>query len=259
MLLLKPDLWPEISPLLGSLGSSASNDLHGTNGPLGQAGALLERTFEQMNAHANRCVDLWRCVAATLLPVLERENLDAIAQVRGLAERCLDHWPMGMAELPGRADPRHPVNLFLESCDKARRLVEAGRLLNARPPRWDQAGKCYGDLLGLGLDTRDQLRRAATGYYLAAYHKDDAPHVQRQVLAGLEAWVAGRPQGTEQSVREQHVVEAIARCRVAVSAGSPASTAESLRMDGPRESEDCCPNDFEGGGGDPQEEGKPEA
>ena len=114
-------------------------------------------------------------------------------------------------------------------------------------------GRCYGDLLVLGLDTRDQLRRAATGYYLAAYHEEDAPHVQRQVLAGLETWVAGEPQEAGPPVREQDVVQEIARLRAAVSAGQP------MRAHGPAGGEDCCPNDSKGGGRDPQEEGKSEA
>ncbi len=289
-LLLKPDLWPTIAPLFGLSRPSESSDSQGTttdiqlamlaaasrvfektpekpdgpegaggDGPLHRAGALLERVLEQMDSHADRCMELWRCVSATLSPVLEREDLDAIAQVKGLAERCLDHWPMGRAELPGRVDPRHPVNLFLESCEKARRLVEAGQWLNARPPRWDEAGKCYGDLLVLGLDTRSQLRRAVTGHYLALCHEQDAPPVQRQVLAGLEAWVAGKPQEAVQGIREQDVAREIARLRAAVPAARKASIAEPGQMDRSAGGSDCRSNDSKGGGWDPQEESKPDA
>ncbi len=50
---------------------------------------------------------------------------------------------MGVSEAPGRADPRHPVNRFLEVWQKARRLVEAQRLLEAQPPQWDQAEEMF--------------------------------------------------------------------------------------------------------------------
>jgi hypothetical protein len=257
-LVCKPDLWSAIAPLFGLAGPSdgesvagvqtamraaavrlfdATSQPGGDDGSLRRAGALLERVFPQMQGLTDRCLELWRRVAGTLSPVLEREDLDAITQVRDLAQRCLDCWPMAMAELPGRTDPRNPVSLFLESCDKARRLVEAGRRLNARPPQWDEAMSCYGDLFDLGFDTRDQLRRAATGYYLAACHEKDAPHVQRRILACLEAWVAEQPQETVLQVRRKDLMQEVSRWRAAACG---------------------CPNDPTGGGHDPQEEGKSE-
>jgi len=258
-LVCKPDLWLALSPLFGlpcpSGGESTasvqatmrtaavrlfdeSSQQAGNDAPLHRAAGLLTRAFQQMEGRANRCLALWRCVAATLSPALERENLDAMTQIKGLAQRCLDSWPMGIVELPGRVDPRNPVNLFLESCDKARRLVEAARLLNARPPRWDEAAHCYGKLLDLGLDTRGQLSRAATGYYLAIGHEQDAPPVQRRILAGLETWVAERPQEAVSQVRKKDLVEEAAKLRTAA---------------------DDCSNGSKGGGRDPQDKGKSEA
>lgn len=277
----KPDLWPAIAPLFGLFCPSSASDspeaatgiqiaMHaaasrlfdgapqgtdgsqaaGYDGPIRRAGELLERVFRQMEGRANRCLALWESVAATLSPVLEREDPGVIAQVRGLAERCLDCWPTGTAQLPGRVDPRNPVHMFLESCDKARRLIEAGHWLNARPPRWDEAGECYGGLLDLGLDTRDQLRRVMTGYYLAEWHEKDAPYVQRQVLAGLETWVAGVSQETLRQVRRQNVAKEIARLRAAVSIEWPENGSERGTLAG---DSDRCPNDSKGGGRDPQE------
>ncbi|MGE5296281.1 MAG: hypothetical protein ACM3VT_15775, partial [Solirubrobacterales bacterium] len=198
----KPDLWLAASPLFGLFSSPRGNDsaesiamiqtamyaaaarlfdaasqAAGQDGPTRRAGELLEQVFQQMQGRPDRCLRLWRFVAATLSPVLEREDIEAILRARNLAQRCLDSWPMGVTGLPGRVDPRNPVNLFIESCDKARRLVEAGLALNARPPQWDRAGTCYGDLLDLGVDTQEQLKRAVTGYYLAFCRQDDAPHV----------------------------------------------------------------------------------
>jgi len=249
-LAFKPDLWLAVAPLFGLFDPSDDHGLHGTaagaqaalytsasllfdgnspgednlqdggcDGPMRRAGGLLERVLGRMEDPANRCMELWRCVAATLSPVLERENLDAIAQVRNLAERCLDCWPVATAGLAGRADPRNPVRVFLESCEKARRLVEARQALDANPPLWQEAKACYSDLLRLGLDTRGQLRRAATGFYLAAHHEEDAPQTQRHVLTGLEAWVDAAPQERLCQVRERDVVQEIMRLRAEVSAG----------------------------------------
>ncbi len=255
----QPNLWSAVAPLFGVLCPAdgetsagvqaamrsaaarlfdAASEPAGDDGPLGRAGGLLNRAFEQTKNRADRCLGLWRCVADTLSPLLEREDLDAIAQVERVVQRCLDGWPMEIAELPGRVDPRHPANLFLESCDKARRLTEAGRLLNARPARWDEATAAYGGLLELGLDTPGQLRRAATGYYLAACREQDAPHVQRQILAGLEAWLAEKPPEAVPHVRRQDLTHEIERLRT--DAGD-------------------CPNDTKGGGPGPQEQGKSEA
>jgi hypothetical protein len=255
----QPDLWSAVAPLFGVLCPAdgeatmgvqaamraaaarlfdAASEPTRDDGPLGRAGRLLNRAFQQTNGRADRCFALWRCVADTLSPLLEREDLDAIAQVEGVAQRCLDGWPMEIAELPGRVDPRHPANLFLESCDKARRLTEAGRLLNARPTRWDEAMAVYGGLLDLRLDTRGQLRRAATGYYLAACREQDAPHVQRRILAGLETWLAEKPPEAVPHVRRQDLAHEIERLRT--DAG-------------------VCPNDIKGGGPGPQEQGKSEA
>ncbi len=249
-LVLKPDLWPAIAPLFGLFCPSNGHDLPETTagvraamlasaslwsdgtpqetdnqqdaeckGTTHRAGELLERAFRQMEGPANRCMELWRCVAATLAPILERENLDVIAEARGLAERCLACWPIAMTALAGRVDPRNPACVFLESCEKARRLVEARQGLNASPALWQEAKACYSELLHLGLDTRDQLRRAATGFYLAVFHEEDAPSVQRHVLTGLEGWVDGKLQEEICRVREPGVVQEIMRLRAEVSAG----------------------------------------
>ncbi len=106
-LVCKPDLWLAMAPLFGLFCSPGESDslqsvagvqmaMHaaatrlfdaasqaaGDDGPMRRAGGLLEQAFQQMKGRASRCLELWRCVAATLSPVLEREDLDAIAQVR---------------------------------------------------------------------------------------------------------------------------------------------------------------------------------
>ncbi len=154
-----------------------------------QAGLLLGRVLRQLGANARRCLRLWQCVETTLSPALAGGNAEALAQARLLAEKCLESWPAGSPEVPGRADPRHPVNRFLEACEKARCLVEAEQLLEARPPRLEEAKQHLAGILQSGVDTRDQLRRMVTGFYLAQCREKDSPSVQRQVLADLEAWV----------------------------------------------------------------------
>jgi hypothetical protein len=96
----------------------------------------------------------------------------------------------------------------------------------------------YSDLLDLGLDTRDQLKRAATGYYLAACHEGDARHVQRRILSGLEAWVAQRPQDAVVRIRRKDLMQVIAGLRAAADDG---------------------PNETQGGGHAPQEKGRSDA
>jgi hypothetical protein len=220
-----PDSWPAVAPLFGLKDNdSGLKETHGANPQsairnpqftMDHAGRLLERAFRQMGDNPAKCLRLWQCVETTLTPVLAGKDVEAMAGAGRLAERCLDHWPAGPAQTPGRADPRHPVNRFLEACDKARRLVEAQRLLEARPPQLDQAKKHLLDVLRSGLDTRGQLQRAVTGLYLAQFHEEDPPAVQRQVLAGLEEWVQMVPQESVPHMREQEIVEETEKVRMA--------------------------------------------
>ena len=179
------------------------------------AGRLLERVLRQVGDQAGKCLRLWQSVETTLSPVLAGRDVEAMTKARNLAERYLDHWPTGLAETPGRADPRHPVNRFLEACEKARRLVEAERLLEARPPQLDQAKKHLIDIVRSGVDTRGQLQRAVTGLYLTQFQGQDPPSVQRQVLAGLEDWVRTVPQESVPHIREQEIIEETEKVRVA--------------------------------------------
>ncbi len=247
---LKPDLWLMAAPLFGLSCSQQRTDTDEdaantqaalwaaagrlfsampqaldaskkdrASGPIQQAGHLLEHAFRQTATDSRRTLRLWQCVEATLSPVLARGGIEAIAEVRALAERCLDHWPVAQASIPGPADPRNPVNLFLESCEKARGLVEAEQLLNARPPRLEEARRRYAEVIGSGLDTRDQLRRVVTGLYLAEFRQQDAPQMQRQMLSRLEAWVEAVADEARQRLGARDVVCEIERSRAALSAG----------------------------------------
>jgi tetratricopeptide (TPR) repeat protein len=181
-----------------------------------QAGLLLGKVLRQLGADVQRCLRLWQCVAGTLAPALAGGDAEALAQARLLAEKCLEFWPAGSPEVPGRADPRHPVNRFLEACEKARCLVEAEQLLEARPPRLEEAKRHLAGILRSGVDTRDQLRRMVTGFYLAQCREKDSPSVQRQVLADLEAWVDAVPQEAVLQMRGREIVEETEKVRVAV-------------------------------------------
>ena len=227
-----PDSWLAVAPLFGltdsdfglRMADGGLKEAHGTNPPsairhphftMDHAGRLLERVLRQVGDNAGKCLRLWQCVETTLTPVLAGQDLEAMAGAGRLAEACLDHWPAGPVEAPGRADPRHPVNRFLEACEKARRLVEAQRLLEARPPQLDQARKHLIDIVRSGLDTRGQLQRAVTGLYLTQFHEKDPPSVQRQVLAGLEDWARTVPQESVPHIREQEIIEETEKVRVA--------------------------------------------
>jgi hypothetical protein len=221
-----PAAWLMIAPLFGlqadDAGRKESADVHPPAAiynpqlALDRAARLLERVLGQIRDNAGKCLRLWQGVETTLLPLLAGTDVEAMTRAGILAERYLDHWPPGLPETPGRADPRHPVNRFLEACAKARRLVEAQRLLEARPPQLDQAREHLLEILRLGLDTRDQLQRAVTGLYLTQFHEEDPPSVQRQVLAGLEDWVRKVSQENLPHIREQEIVEETEKVRVAV-------------------------------------------
>lgn len=230
-----PDSWLAVAPLFGlkdrdcgfpfgappSGGKDPSDPRkRGTpNHPqftLNHAARLLEQVLRQTGDHAGKCLQLWQCVETTLAPVLAGRDVEALAEAERFAGRYLDHWPVGLAEAPGPADPRNPVNRFLEACTKARRMVEAQRLLEARPPQLDQARKHLIEILRCGLDTRRQLQSAVTGLYLAQFHEKDPPSVQRQVLAGLEEWVQAVPQESVPHLREQEIVKETEKVRVAV-------------------------------------------
>ncbi|GEM_PF-496286 len=260
---LRPDLWLTVAPLFGLFRLPASGksaeaavevrvDIQATaaclsgkmtqqgsdpsgadRDPMHQTGRLLGLAFQRMGADTKRLVRLWDCVEATLLSGLAAGGADAIAEAKALAEKCLDHWPAGQTQVPGRADPRNPINLFLESCDKARRLTEAEQFLSARPPELAEARRCYAELLDAGLDSSEQLRRAVTGLYLAEFRQHDAPQIQRQVLNGLEAWVEAMPEEVKQRVGEQDVIQEIEGTRAALFAGRSVSGTGPARSAGP--------------------------
>ncbi len=225
----QPDQWLALAPLFGWQAEDgrpetgdwrpeapAAYRLQPPASRVDRAGRVLERVLEQIGADAKKCLRLWQCVEMTLSPALAGRQIEAFDEARIIAERCLDHWPTGLPEVPARADPRHPVNRFLEACDKARRLIEAEQLLGARPPRLDEARQRLVGILQSGVNAREQLRRIVTGLYLAQFHEKDPPPVQRQVLAGLEAWVAKVPPELVPQIQGQEIVAETEKVRGAV-------------------------------------------
>jgi hypothetical protein len=254
---LKPDLWLTAAPLFGlscsaapgatpqtraaehralqaaagrlfaSLSQPAGQASEGRDSdPLGRASHLLERTFRAVAPDGQRALQLWRHVEATLSSLLTAGDPTAMTEAAALADRCLDHWPAGQATLPGPADPRHPVNLFLESCARARCLIQAEQLLNARPPRLEEAQSRYREFFDLGPGTRDQFRRAVTGLYLARFCREDAAPAQRGVLAALETWVETMAPAVRQGIRAQDVMRETETVRMAVVAQAVASATD---------------------------------
>jgi hypothetical protein len=254
-LVCSPEAWLTIAPLFGlgshsgvgisDVGVREAHDAQGTPkatpgvrephppSAIEEAGRLFERVLPQIGGNAGKCLRLWQCVETTLRPVLAGGDGEAISRAQALAERCLDHWPAGLPQMPGRADPRHPVHRLLESCAKARRLLEAEQWLHARPPCRKEAETHFADLLRLGLDTRDQLKRVVTGLYLSQFHDQDALPVQRQVLAGLDAWVEALPGEGNGPMGEQDVARETQRVRTMVSAGQSAAIPPQTRPAGP--------------------------
>jgi hypothetical protein len=118
--------------------------------------------------------------------------------------------------MPGRADPRHPVNRFLEACEKACGLAQARQALEVQPPQPEQAKKLWLDLLNSGLDSREQLRQAVTGLYLAQFRDQDVPSMQREVLMGLEGWIQMVSEGDMPEIRAREVTKETERIRESV-------------------------------------------
>jgi hypothetical protein len=96
-------------------------------------------------------------------------------------------------------------------------------LLDARPPRLEEAKRHLAGILQSGVETRDQLRRIVTGFYLAQCREKDSPSVQRQVLADLEAWVKAVPPEAVLQMRGREIVEETEKVRVAAAERSASS------------------------------------
>ena len=223
------------------------------DGPMHRAGEMLERAFERMEGPTR--TGAWTCGGAW------RPRCHPFWRGRiSMRLHKSEVWPNGVSIIgrwgcrscPGRADPRHPVNLFLESCEKARTSGRGGTTAQCPTPAMGSGGKRLRRSPGPGARHARSAPTGRDGVLSRRDHEQDAPHVQRQVLAGLETWVAARPQEAGSPVREQNVVEEIARLRAAVLRRTGGTQGRGERRD-------RCPNDSKGGGHDPQEEGKSEA
>ena len=197
-----------------------------------RANALLERTFRALREDVQRFVCLWQCLEKTLVPALATAGTEVIGEVEALARTCLDHWPAGQTDVPTRADPRNPVRLFMESCEKARRLTEAERLLGEPTPAPAQARDHIVRALRLGLDTIEQCKRAAACLYLIEYAQEDTAPTQRQVLARLDEWVEGLVIDTEPFRGQEQIERALVTIRADVLVTGPASDADRTETPG---------------------------
>ncbi|HNY79263.1 MAG: hypothetical protein RBS72_16505 [Sedimentisphaerales bacterium] len=244
VLTLCPDSWHTIAPFFGLTGerpsataSGAATDMrtaleaaarHMLPAPpagseqrgqshrrdlLNRAGSLVNRAFRELHGNPGRFARLWECLRSTLTPALADAPVEAIADISAIAGRCLDHWPARGSGLAGRSDPRNPVRLFLESCEKTRCLAMAERLLDSEPAKVQEASEHIGWALGMGLDANDQVRRAAACLYLAGRHDQDPPALQRQVLDGLDAWAEGLAEDAVRRITEQEIIGRIATIR----------------------------------------------
>lgn len=251
---LDPDLWLTAAPLFGLLapvddkGGSEARDhirmaLESAAGRLLQeypsvlldsgedsqrrlldrARSLVARVCRQLQGDAGRFVRFWQCVEQTLSSVAATGTEQTIVESEAIARTCLDHWPVGQTRLPTRADPRHPVRVFLESCEKARCLAQAERMVGEQPSSGNEARAHLDRVLRLGLETAGHVRRAATAIYLITYSQEDSARVQRQVLARLDEWAEGTTAGAEQCVGEAGILDALAAIRRDVLGAQPAS------------------------------------
>ncbi len=251
---LSPDLWLTVAPLFGLLGSAsdqrenkagpevraaleaaAGRLLHGaasSNGTdrsrnlLQRANKLMERTFGALQADARRFVRLWNCLESTLTPALDGAAEGVISEIEALAKVCLNYWPTGCSDVPSRVDPRNPVKIFFESCEKARHLATAERLLEEQPTALQEAKDHVAQALRLGLDTPEQFKRAAAATYLMECASQDSAGVQRQVLTRLDAWVEGMTENLEELRGQERIIQELKAIRADVVANPSAVGAE---------------------------------
>ena len=150
-----------------------------------------------------------------------------------MARKCLDHWPSRKTGLAPRSDPRNPVRLFLESCEKVRCLARAEEMLDAEPPKSKAAGEYVGWAIGMGLDNRDQAARAARCLYLAGPGAEDASVLQRRVLDSIDAWIETLGAEEAHKISEQDIIRQIEAAKADLPGGL-ASAAEDAATSGRR-------------------------
>ena len=193
-----------------------------------RADALLGHCFRRLREDGRRYVRLWSCLEQTLAPALAAADEEMIAEIEMLARTCQARWPAGPTPAPNRADPRNPVRMFLESCERARLLVQAEGLLGQEPPARQEARAQVVQALRLGVEDAEQFKRAAAALYLADYYQEDTARVQRQVLARLDEWVERGWAGANASAGEESIVEALVTIRADVLVGRSAPGAEEV-------------------------------
>jgi len=241
---LHPDLWRTIAPLFGLAGNpscdttpktaadlrtaleaAARRLLHSPSSDaedhsrsnrcelLSRAGSLLDRAFRRLHGTPQRFVRLWDCVQNTLKPVLADATVELIAEIEQVARKCLGQWPAAETGTATRSDPRNPVRRFLESCEKVRCLAMAEHLLDTEPERTKDAREQITWAVRMGLDGRDQVRRATTGMYLAGLSTQDPPRLQRQLLDSIDVWAEGLMDEAVHQVGEREIANRIAEIR----------------------------------------------
>lgn len=202
---------------------------------LKRAASLLDRSFQRLHDDPKRYALLWNGVRDTLAPALADAPVAVVADIKAVAGKCLDHWPARKSGMPGKSDPRNPVRLFLESCEKTRCLASAEELLDAEPPKVKPAGEYIGWAIGMGLDSADQVRRAATCVYLAGPCAQDPPATQRRVLDSIDAWAEGLSEQAARKINEQEIVRRIEAIKAHLLSGPLESTAEQTAPSGSNE------------------------
>ena len=224
-----PEVRAALESAAGRLVPGAGPEVLAENGKHGlfhRANALLGKGFRELRGDARRFVRLWHCLEKTLAPALAAAGEEVIAEIEALAKTCLDHWPTGQTDVPTRADPRNPVRIFLESCETARCLAQAERLLSEQPPALEKAKGFVTRALGLGLDTAEQSKRAAAAIYLIEYSREDAAPTQRQVLARLDEWVESAVVDVKRFTGQEPIMTALVAIRADVLVASSTSSAE---------------------------------
>lgn len=177
---------------------------------LARALPLLDRSLRGLHDDPKRFMRLWHCLHGTLASALADASLDRIAAIKTVTTKCLDHWPARHSGLVARSDPRNPVRLFLDSCEKSRCLATAEELLDTEPPKTKEALEYVTWAAKMGFDNREQVRRAAAVVYLAKHAPQEDTTVQRKALDLVDAWAARLRDDVVRGMEERDIANEIA-------------------------------------------------
>ena len=173
-----------------------------------QACSLLKQLFHAFQAVGGEFVGWWRALEEGFKIALAESRPEIVGEIEQMIRACLDACPLIAGGMAAPSDPRNPLRVLLEQCQRAKLLGHGEAALNAKDPQFDTAAECFRQALRSGLGC-DQLRRAAAGLYLASIGTEDPAELQRKTLDALEAWVNQAPVDQCDRIRDTDIARRV--------------------------------------------------